>query len=233
MEKEKPSYFSILTAKIRYDRQVRPRAKILYSEITALCNKEGYCWASNQYFANLYETDVKVISEWIKELRDLGYIKTAISKKDGNLRKIYLDTLSFENTPTYPVKTPDPYPVKTPYNNTSINIINNNDAIASSVKSKKYGNQNINELMDFLTEKVGATPDGTETDNRRFANHLIKKFQKDYPDKNPIELIKMLIEIALKDEFHAKNITTFRYLYYNAQRILNSMKGRFNRTVTI
>ena len=40
---EKPSYFSILTADVRYDRRLgKPNARELYSEITALSNKDGY-----------------------------------------------------------------------------------------------------------------------------------------------------------------------------------------------
>ena len=66
---DKPSYFAILTADVRYDKTLKPLARLLYAEITALCNKEGYCWSSNQYFADLYEVDPKTVSGWIGQLR--------------------------------------------------------------------------------------------------------------------------------------------------------------------
>jgi hypothetical protein len=40
---EKPHYYAIIPASVRYDRR-----------IPALCNKEGYCWAENTYFANIF-----------------------------------------------------------------------------------------------------------------------------------------------------------------------------------
>ena len=50
---EKPNYYSILPAIVRYDPDLTPTAKLLYSEITSLVNKTGICWASDKYFAYL------------------------------------------------------------------------------------------------------------------------------------------------------------------------------------
>ena len=51
---EQPSYYAIIPAKIRYDSRLTASEKLLYGEITAMCNQEGYCWATNEYFAELY-----------------------------------------------------------------------------------------------------------------------------------------------------------------------------------
>jgi ribosomal protein S8 len=80
---EKPSYFAILTADVRYDKTLKPLARLLYAEITALCNKEGYCWSSNQYFADLYEVDPKTVSGWIGQLKTKGYITVQLEYKEG------------------------------------------------------------------------------------------------------------------------------------------------------
>ena len=48
-----PGYFAIIPGNIRYDKTLCPNAKLLYGEITSLCNKKGHCWASNSYFSKL------------------------------------------------------------------------------------------------------------------------------------------------------------------------------------
>jgi len=36
--------------------------------------KEGYCWASNKYFASLYGVGKRTITRWITNLKDCGFI---------------------------------------------------------------------------------------------------------------------------------------------------------------
>ena len=80
---QEPAYYSITPANVRYDRNLTPNAKLLYGEITALCNKEGFCWATNNYFAELYNVSKTSVSKWISQLEQYGYIKTTLKyKKD-------------------------------------------------------------------------------------------------------------------------------------------------------
>lgn len=80
---EKPNYYAIIPAEVRYDKQLKPNEKLLYGEITSLATKTGECWASNNYFADLYEVEPETISRWIKDLKDRGYIATRIDYKEG------------------------------------------------------------------------------------------------------------------------------------------------------
>lgn len=75
-----PNYFSVLPAEVRYDNDLCPNAKLLYSEITCLCNKNGYCESSNDYFANLYKTTKETISRWISQLKKKKYIDVLFYK---------------------------------------------------------------------------------------------------------------------------------------------------------
>ncbi|MBK3956922.1 alpha/beta hydrolase, partial [Staphylococcus haemolyticus] len=42
---EQPSYYSIITANVRYDNRLTDSEKLLFAEITSLSNKYGYCTA--------------------------------------------------------------------------------------------------------------------------------------------------------------------------------------------
>ena len=92
MNNNKPSYFSIITAAVRYDSDLPPNAKLLYSEISALCNLTGECWAENEYFAKLYNKETETISRWISALKRNGHIEVKIARKKGNKRAITLLT---------------------------------------------------------------------------------------------------------------------------------------------
>lgn len=67
-------YYAIIPAEVRYDKDLPANAKLLYGEITALCNKEGYCFASNEYFANLYGVSKRSITGWLIALKEKKYI---------------------------------------------------------------------------------------------------------------------------------------------------------------
>jgi hypothetical protein len=64
----KPNYFAIIPADVRYNKELPDKAKLLYAEITCLCNFRGNCWATNEYFARLYEVNTETISRNIQLL---------------------------------------------------------------------------------------------------------------------------------------------------------------------
>lgn len=78
------SYYAIIPANVRYDDSLIPSAKLLYGEITALCNEKGYCWASNEYFANQYKVSKPTIQNWLKSLEEKGYIYREVRYKVGS-----------------------------------------------------------------------------------------------------------------------------------------------------
>ena len=124
MTEEKKSYYAVIPANVRYDESLPPNAKLLYGEITALCNAEGYCWASNKYFADLYGVSISSIKRWIKSLIDKGYITSRLIYKEGSseieTRWVQICTEGgSKNEPTPSIK-------NEPDNNTSFNNTFNN-----------------------------------------------------------------------------------------------------------
>lgn len=77
-EKRKPSYWAVLPACIRYDASLPPNAKLLYAEISALCDDVGYCFASNDYFAGNFELNAKSIQRLLKTLAERRYISVEV-----------------------------------------------------------------------------------------------------------------------------------------------------------
>lgn len=93
MEVQK-SFYSIIPATVRYDMTLSNSCKLLYAEITALCNEKGYCWASNSYLAESFNVSKSTIKRWIGQLKEQGYIYIELVKKSRKTieveRNIYI-----------------------------------------------------------------------------------------------------------------------------------------------
>ena len=87
-EQNKIGYYAIIPANVRYDSELTEKAKLLYGEITCLSNKEGYCFATNSYFAKLYNCTTRAIQNAISKLQERGYIKIVI--ENNFQRKIFI-----------------------------------------------------------------------------------------------------------------------------------------------
>ena len=100
--------------------------------------------------------------------------------------------------------------------------INNNININKNKVIAKMPNPQILELKNYLIEKIG-TLDGNQKENSQYCFNLIRKMKKDYPDHDPVASIKLLIDKGLQDEFHSKNLTSFKYLYYHTKQIIGAI----------
>jgi len=89
-EKQYPSYYTVIPSYIRYNKNLSYFEIVLYSEITALSNAYGYTFASNSYFARVFDTSTRTISRSISKMANLNLIKIEIDPKNSNLRKIFI-----------------------------------------------------------------------------------------------------------------------------------------------
>lgn len=138
---EQPSYYSILTANVRYDKELKANEKLLFSEITALSNRNGYCHATNKYFAQLYDKNSSTISDWINHLKQRGYLKVVMIKDGKQIKERRLFPISNpirENPNTPSEKTVDGYSEKAEYpiqKNPKENITSKNTTSKNKVLS--------------------------------------------------------------------------------------------------
>ena len=84
---EKPNYYAVIPASVRYNENINSSQKIFYSEITALTQKTGECWDSINYFASLYKVSPGSISNWVKKLEKEGLISVEYIKNGKEIEK--------------------------------------------------------------------------------------------------------------------------------------------------
>lgn len=121
------NYYAIIPAFVRYNKDLKSTEKLLYGEITALSNKNGYCYANNRYFAELYGVTNETISRWLSHLQKLKFVKMQVirdSKQAVISRHIYIFDVPYCQKNQYPYCQTDQYPIdkNVKENNTSINI---------------------------------------------------------------------------------------------------------------
>ena len=234
-----------INKQILEDTDLKASDKLVYSALAYFAgNTNQMCYPSISQLIQLTGLTRPTIINAIKNLENRGYIK--VERSAGRISVYYLLkinqlkilTSKKEDITSKKEILPSKKEIHEQYlyNNTYITKLNINNTSSKEEGRKSqssYGNKEINELIEFFENQLGGSLDGSVKQNRRFAYLLINKFKKDYPDKDPVENIKLLIQMGLQDEFHSKNLTNFKYLYYNAQKIIQSFKGRLNKIAII
>lgn len=85
--------FGVIPNAILYDERLKNGEKILYTMISSLSNKNGYCFASNAYLSEAVGVTKNTIKIYLKKLEELNYINRAYmngEEEDNIERKIYL-----------------------------------------------------------------------------------------------------------------------------------------------
>lgn len=163
------NYYAIIPANVRYDDSLIPSAKLLYGEITALCNEKGYCWASNEYFANQYGVGKSTIQNWLKSLEEKGYIYREVKYKEGSreIEARYIRILgggNLENRVT-------PHPEIYQDNNTLFN--NTNNILSGSEEPLSSNNQNLEKIpykkiIDHLNQLTNSKFSYKSSSNQKY-----------------------------------------------------------------
>tara|TARA_R110001583_G_scaffold22461_3_gene84299 strand:+ start:2859 stop:3464 length:606 start_codon:yes stop_codon:yes gene_type:complete len=137
---QKPNYYAIIPAEVRYSKKLTPNSKLLYAEITALCNMNGKCKASTEYFCRLYEVSRVSIQKWLKILEDNNYIKRVNIYKQGS-KQIETRVITLVNIPTKEKFT----------DNTNTKVYNNNNLTDSN--KKRFKKPSLDQVKKYCIER--------------------------------------------------------------------------------
>lgn len=195
--KEKPNYYAIIPARVRYAKDLSMFQKLLFGELTALSNKEGFCWAGNAYFAKLYDKTETWISETLNDMYKKGYLHIYRSSTNSQNRKVYirenLNSCFREKPKVLSRKTESTFREKPKHNNTRVNIKNNKTSSQSSddlLENFKQASQ-----VDCLDVK-SKTP-------RNFANARRAKLGKPpIPKKKPTDKQQIFFDADALGRFY-------------------------------
>lgn len=208
-KKENPGYYSIMPASVRYDNSLNGNEKLMYGEITALANKNGRAWASNNYFAELYGVHKRTVSRWISNLVKQGYIRVKLEyipgTKQVSKRYLYINDSPMDNNVNrYAQK--DEYPmhenVKEELNNTSVNNTSVNKESVKNPKSK-ISDAHLrlaSELWEYVSKNF---PKHKEPNLESWANDIRLMIERD--NRTEAE-ISDAIKWSQSDSFWYQNI---------------------------
>ena len=202
-DNQKPSFFTIMPASVRYVKNITDFQKIIFSEIIALSHtnydKEGryFCHAGNSYFARVYEKDKVRISEAISNLKKQGFIfckyiyeykeyASGKKTKECKARLIYPNPLYFTQTS------------RNTCNTEIVNTCNTEIVNTCNTEIVKENNININNIN---REVVGAPLSETKKSTYENINSEYNEFER-YIVSHYVELTgKPIMDIRQIPEF--------------------------------
>ena len=154
-QRNKAEYYSIIPSKILYNKELKANEKLLYAMITSLACKEGYCFATNNYFAKELGVHPKTVSSWISDLRDKNLVKVEIIRNENKQiiqRKIYINDIpySLNNGYKYQSKNGQAIYQNMENNNIRFNNKNNNKGNIKFISNYENQRQYTKEFLESL-----------------------------------------------------------------------------------
>ena len=248
MSSDDAGYFGILPSNVRYDKSLQPSAKLLYVEITALCRKQGYCWATNAYFAELFNTTERTIKRWVKTLCDKGYCYSVVKTfrwDDGAIKKVrYIclneqsaeDIKKLSQEDIFGNRRGDIFVPHHSDNFVTYNKINNEldntlmdtkVSIGSEAEVVSYGKAEINQLFETWEATTGLPITSNKTKNRYACNNLVTKYGVE-----GVEKLIRVVERAQSDRY-APRVADFCDLQAKLNQLLVWAKNQTVNTQVI
>lgn len=223
-EDNKINYYAIIPATVRYDKDLKAAEKLLYGEITALANRNGYCFAKNKYFADLYKVTNGTVSKWFSHLQKLGYINIEIirnEKQEIIARHIYIVDTPYGQKRLYPYSQKEPYPM---VKNDIDNNINNNihDLFILIINKDKQISEEfyllLNKLeLDYTQETLGIM----QPDKIKMIEEIIYVLYEFFNSEFNSILLRIKRESLINLYFISKEHSPDELLTYYKRAIIN------------
>lgn len=147
---ERPNYYAVIPANVRYDEELKANEKLLYGEISALANNSGKCWARNKYFADLYKVTIQTVSGWISHLKEKGYIYIDIEYKENTkeIERRVIRLIGINEKVNTPIKKKVNAPIKE-------NVKDNNTSKMNNTSLNNQYNDEFERIWKMYPKKHG------------------------------------------------------------------------------
>ncbi len=209
--KKPPSYMKI-PMYIAHDDTINPAARLMYGDIYLLTHKEGFCWANNRYFAEMYNLSKATVTRCISELQKRGYIEIEIDKAKGNKRyiKITKTRVIPDTTPSSKDADTSMQTCNEPINKNEVTSAEeSNDPLSTNAEHNIKKVIELDKFNEVNTKNEGGTEGGTwakddDTEKREEKNNeLVIQNNSNAPEPPTLdkklngynsEITKMLLE---------------------------------------
>ena len=170
MEKESDfqgaNYYVVIPQEVLHDNRLTPLARLIYGEISALANINGYAWISNKKLATKYKVTKATISAAISKLQEFEYIRSHLiykeNSKEVEKRNLYinpiqknLNTLYKNNLTGCAKKSDEGVQKNLKDNNTSNNTMNNTNNNIADKSAKLDLDSRFEALWKLYPRKAG------------------------------------------------------------------------------
>ena len=91
-------YYIIVTHSVYADKTLQDGAKLLYGLILSLSQKDGFCYADNNYLAETLNNEPRTVQLYLSALKDKGYIAVELVK--NSFRRITTQDTRVKLVPT-------------------------------------------------------------------------------------------------------------------------------------
>lgn len=222
-EENQIGYYAIIPSTILFNEKLKANEKLLYAVITVLANKEGYCFASNAYLADLFNAQAHTISNWISHLNKLDFVCVEIIRNDKNE---IIQIRIYPNDTPYTIKMTYPYSIK------------NTEGMSQKGQYNNINNR-IDRFFNYIIKKEKQNSEKFTKDEEIEFRRLLEKIEFNYTEelikiftKENIEKLKTIIYalkeifVSSKKELIAKiKRDNLLFLYDNCKNIQKEYQG--------
>lgn len=158
--------YSLCLNKWALDKEIQSELSLLLI-ISSLCAEKGYCYANNDFFAKIFDTNATLISRKIKKLEDKGYLSIEYEKKGCEVvsRKLRLSNSIIH----------DYLNQQSCINNNNKN--NNKDNISNDILQKENieFNNICEEIINHLNTRIGSHYKPNSKDTTKLIKRKLKE----------------------------------------------------------